>query len=136
MTPQERDRMNSLCIQVQEEKNYHRFEALLQELSELLRQKELRFPEYNGATERQRTRPWKTMSGTVQKIVKNPYQHRADVIEISISEAEDLFREVRIENSFTDLDGQRVSLKHGAHLDVTFEAEGKDTIRKSGQGQP
>jgi hypothetical protein len=33
MTPQERDRMNSLCIQVQEEKNYNRFQALQHERS-------------------------------------------------------------------------------------------------------
>jgi hypothetical protein len=52
MTPLERDRMNSLCIEVQEEKNYHRFEALLQELSALVRQKELRFPEYDRASNR------------------------------------------------------------------------------------
>jgi hypothetical protein len=114
MTPLERDRMNSLCIEVQEEKNYHRFEALLQELSALVRQKELRFPEYDRASNRQRTSPWKKVSGNVQKIIKDAYNYRADVVEIDIPEADNLFREVRIENAFTDPDGQNVSLKQGA----------------------
>jgi hypothetical protein len=135
MTPLERDRMNSLCIEVQEEKNYHRFEALLQELSALVRQKELRFPEYDRASNRQRTSSWKKVSGNVQKIIKDAYNYRADVLEIDIPEADDLFREVRIENTFTDPDGQNVSLKQGAHLEIRFEAEAKDIVRKSGQDQ-
>jgi hypothetical protein len=48
------------------------------------------------------------------------------------SEAEELFREIRIENRFTDADGQPVALKDGARLNVTFEADAKDTIRASG----
>ena len=135
MSPQERDRMNSLCIQVQEEKKYHRFEALLQELSALVRQKELRFPEYDRASNQQRTRPWKKVSGNVQRIIKDAYNYRADVVEINIPQADDLFREIRIENTFADLDGQKVSLKQGAHLEITFEADAKDTVRKSGQDQ-
>jgi hypothetical protein len=101
--------MNSLCIQVQEEKNYHRFEALFHELSELVRQKELRFPEYDGVSNQQRTRTWKKLSGIVRKLTKDNYRHRADIVEVDIPEAEDLFREVRIEHTFTDLDGQKVS---------------------------
>jgi lipoate-protein ligase A len=133
MTPHERDRMNSLCIQVQEEKDYQRFQTLLHELSELVRQKELRFPEHDCANNGQRTRPWKKVSGTAQKIVKDAYKHGPDVVEVDIPEAHDLFREIRIENTFTDRDGHQVSLKLGAHLEVMFEAEARDTIRKSGQ---
>jgi hypothetical protein len=131
MTPEERDHMNALCLQIQEEKDYHRFEALLRELCELVRRKELRFAEYDGSSSWQRTGPWKRVSGTVQKIVKDVYRHRSDNVEINIPEAGDLFREIRLENTFTDLDGQPVSLKQGAHLDVTFEAATKDAVRKT-----
>ena len=44
-------------------------------------------------------------------------------VEIAIPVADDLFREIRIENSFTDVDGGPVSLAIGAELTVTFEAE-------------
>jgi uncharacterized protein YfaS (alpha-2-macroglobulin family) len=89
----------------------------------------------NGVSNQQRTRPWKKLSGIVRKLIKDGYRHRADIVEVDIHEAEDLFREVRIENTFTDLDGQKVSLKQGAHLDITFETEPEHTIRRTDQGQ-
>jgi hypothetical protein len=46
-------------------------------------------------------------------------------VEISISQADDLFREIRIENNFSDVDGVAVALRIGALLDVTVEAETK-----------
>jgi hypothetical protein len=50
------------------------------------------------------------------------------------SKAEDLFREIRIENAFTDADGQTVALKDGAHVDVSFEADAQDTVRNGTDG--
>jgi hypothetical protein len=44
-----------------------------------------------------------------------------------MSQADDLFREIRIENNFTDVAGGPVALTSGARLDVTFEAETKKT---------
>ena len=130
MTPEERERMNSLCFRIQEEKDYPRFESLMQELNELLGCKERRFAEHHDIP-RQRKRPWKTVPAVVQKIVKSIYQDQLEKVEISIPAADDLFREIRIENRLTDADGQPVALKTGAQLDITFEAEAKDTVKKS-----
>ena len=51
-------------------------------------------------------------------------------VEIAIEAAEDLFREIRIENTLTDVDGNPVALKNGAEVDVTFEAEVSDTVSR------
>jgi hypothetical protein len=54
----------------------------------------------------------------------NPfYLGEKEWVEISITEADNLFREVRIENQWTDFDGQPVALKEGAFLELTFEAK-------------
>lgn len=122
--------MNSLCERIQQEKDYPRFEALIRELDELVRRKERRFPQYDGSGKWQQNKPWKTVPAVVQKIIKSVYPDQVERIEISIPAAEDLFREIRIENTLTDVDGQQVALKTGARLNVTFEAEAKDTVRK------
>jgi hypothetical protein len=132
MTPQEREQMNSLCIRIQQEKDYRSFAVLLKELTVLIRKKEVRFPEHDRPIAWHRSgRPWKTLSGSVQKIIKNVYANQAENVEIGIDEAENLFREVRIENTFSDADGQPVALKQGARVDVTFEADAKDTVKKT-----
>ena len=123
MTAEERERMNSLCIRIQEEKDYPRFEALMQELNELVSRKERRFPQHGASGERQRRRPRKTFPAVVQKIVKSVDPDQVEKVEIVIPAADVLFREIRIENTLTDADGQRVALADGAQLDVTFEAD-------------
>jgi len=131
MTPEEREQMNSLSIRIQEEKDYRCFAALLQELTVLIRKKAVRFPEHDGPFAWHRGgRPWKTLSGSVQKIVRNAYANQPEHVQIGIDEAEHLFQEVRIENTFTDANGQPVAVKQGAHVDVTFEADEKDTVKK------
>jgi hypothetical protein len=42
-----------------------------------------------------------------------------------------LYREIRIENTLQDENGGKVKLKVGAQVDVTFEADIKDTVPKS-----
>jgi len=134
MTPKERERMNSVCILIQNEKDHKRFEAWLRELNEIIGRKERRFPQNDGVTGTTLpTRPWKTLSAVVQKILKDVDATRTDTVEIAISEAHDLYREIRIENRFTDVEGRSVALKQGAHVDVTFEADPKDTT-KQGNG--
>ena len=122
--------MNSLCIRIQEEKDYPRFEVLLRELNDLVRRKERRFPQHDGNDAWHHYRPWKTVPAVVQKILKSVYPDQMERIEISIPAGDDLFREIRIENTLSDVDGQPVALKSGARLDVTLEAEAKDTVRK------
>jgi hypothetical protein len=71
----------------------------------------------------------------VQKIVKPLYPDQSEKVEIQIAAADDLFREVRIENALTDANGQAVALKNGARVDVTFEADANDTVQKLTDGQ-
>ncbi len=42
MTSEERERMNSLSVGIQEETDYHKFAAMLNEMSELIARKEQR----------------------------------------------------------------------------------------------
>ena len=125
MTSEERERMNSLSVGIQEETDYNKFAVLLHEMSELIARKEQRRFEHHPKLVWQRNAPWKTVPAVVTKIVKFAFEGQPAKVEISISQADDLFREIRIENNFTDVDGGPVALTNGALLDVTFEAETK-----------
>jgi hypothetical protein len=70
----------------------------------------------------------------VKKIVKPVFPGEPDKVEISISAADDLFREIRIENRLNDADGQVLALKNGVQVDVTFEADANDTVKKLPDG--
>ena len=63
--------------------------------------------------------------GVVEKIVKLPCQ--PEKAEISIDEADDLYCEIRIENKLESEGGQPAKLKPGARVEVTIEADEKDT---------
>ena len=115
--------MNSVCIGLQEETDFNKYATLLRDLSELLARKEQRRFKQHPPLVWQRNKPWKTFSAVVNKIVKSVLPDQPDAVEISITGAEDLFREIRIENSFTNVDGRLITLTSGVHLDVTFEAE-------------
>jgi hypothetical protein len=130
MTPAERERMDSLSLRIQEEKNSEKFATLLRELSQLVGRKARRLNDQVSDLDFQRTRPWRTVPAVVQKIVKPLYPGQSEKVEIQIAAADDLFREVRIENTLTDANGQAVALKNGAKLDVTFEADADDTVKK------
>lgn len=123
MTPEERERMNSVCIGLQEETDFDKYATLLHDLSELLARKEQRRFKQHPALVWQRNKPWKTLPAVVNKTVTSRLPDQPDEVEISITGAEDLFREIRIENSFTNVDGRPIALTSGVRLDVTFEAE-------------
>jgi hypothetical protein len=123
MNSEERERMNSLSVGIQEETDYNKFAALLHEMSELIARKEQRRFEHHPKLVWQRNAPWKTVPAVVTKIVNPAFEGQPAKVEIAISQADDLFREIRIENNFTDFDGSPIALTNGARLDVTFEAE-------------
>lgn len=50
MTPDERERMNELCRQIQVEKDQRKFAALIEELNELLAKKDERLGKTSGNT--------------------------------------------------------------------------------------
>jgi hypothetical protein len=76
-------------------------------------------------------KPSTTLAGTVQKIIKPIDPDAEDTAEISIEKAEDLYREIRVENTLKDANGEKVGLKEGAPVDVTIEADKKDTTKKA-----
>jgi hypothetical protein len=77
-------------------------------------------------------KPKTTRPGTVGKIIKSPFPQVPEKAEISIEGADHLYREIRIENTLEDENGKKVKLKEGAQVDVTVEADCKDTVPKVG----
>ena len=76
-------------------------------------------------------KPKTSRPGTVEKIIKSPFPQEPEKAEISIEGADHLYREIRIENSLVDEKGKKVKLKEGAQVDVTVEADLKDTVPKN-----
>ncbi len=69
-----------------------------------------------------------TLPGTVEKIIP-ANRMEPEKAQISIEGCEDLYREVRIENTLTDKSGDPVSLKKGAEVEVTINAD-SDAVEK------
>jgi hypothetical protein len=67
-------------------------------------------------------------SGSVRKIVKPIIPSEPEKAEIEIRGADDLYKEIRIENSLENDKSQRVKLKKDAEVDVTIAADVKDTL--------
>jgi hypothetical protein len=78
-----------------------------------------------------RKKPKTTRAGTVEKIIKSPFPQEPEKAEISVEGADHLYREIRIENILEDEKGNKVKLKEGAQVDVTVEADRKDTTPKT-----
>jgi hypothetical protein len=76
-------------------------------------------------------KPKTTRPGTVEKIIKSPIPHEPEKAEISVDGADHLYREIRIENTLEDEKGKKVKLKVGAPVEVTVEADLKDTVPKN-----
>jgi hypothetical protein len=68
------------------------------------------------------------LRGTVQKVLKSPHSRDPEKAEISIDEAEDLYKEIRIENVLKDEKGEEFHLKPGAKL-VVLEADSNATLK-------
>ncbi len=75
-------------------------------------------------------KPTTTLPGTVQKIIKPLHPSMPEKAEIAIEGADELYREIRIENTLTDEKGNEVKLKPGAEVEVTVEADPEATIPK------
>jgi predicted DNA-binding antitoxin AbrB/MazE fold protein len=80
----------------------------------------------SGANEK----PSTTLPGTVEKIIKSPDPNEPEKAQIAIEGAEELYREVRIDNVLKNKNGEKVALNEGAEVDVTIEADEKDTTQK------
>ena len=77
-------------------------------------------------------KPSTHLTGTVEKIIKPLVTSEPEKAQIAVEQADDLYREIRIENSLIDEDGDRVRLKPGADVEVVIEAEAEQTTKKAG----
>lgn len=69
------------------------------------------------------------MRGTVEKVVK-PVNGDPEKAQIHVTEAEELYREIRVENELTDSNGNKAKLKPGAEVNVVIEADSSQVIPK------
>ena len=67
-------------------------------------------------------KPTVTLPGVVEKIIKPTLPTEPEKAQITIEGAEDLYREIRVENTLKNAAGEEVRLKPGAEVDVTIEA--------------
>ena len=69
----------------------------------------------------------KTLNGTVEKIIPPIVPGKPEKAQISVDGAEDLYRELRVDNTLEDADGNKVKLKKGAEVEVKIEADPEAT---------
>jgi len=75
--------------------------------------------------------PSVTLPGKVEKIIKPLDRTDTEKAQINIEEGADpLYKEIRIENTLTSAEGEAVSLKKGAKVIVTVDADPSATIPK------
>jgi hypothetical protein len=87
--------------------------------------KSVRKAELNLDAERVPGQPRVTLSGTVNKIIASLHTIQPEKAQIAVAGADDRYRDLRIENTLTDGNGNEVSLKKGAHVEVTVTAKPK-----------
>jgi len=75
-------------------------------------------------------KPSTTLPGTVEKIIKPIGPTEPEKAQITVEGAEELYREIRVPNTLKDDKGREVAVKEGAQVEVTIEADKKDTISK------
>ena len=73
-------------------------------------------------------KPSTTLQATVERIIKSPSPNVPEKAQIAVEGADHLYRELRIENTLIDENGDKVHLKRGAEVEVTIEAEPEATV--------
>jgi len=76
-------------------------------------------------------KPSVKLPGTVEKIIKPLQPGQPEKVQIEIEGADEMYREIRIENSLTAENGKEVRLKKGAEVDVTVETNREGTNPKN-----
>ena len=67
--------------------------------------------------------PSATMSGVVDKIIRSPRPSQPEQANIIVDVPDKRYRDLRIENTLIDEHGDDVSLKKGAHVEVTLTSK-------------
>ena len=73
------------------------------------------------------TKPKTKKHGRVKKIIKPVDPSLPEKAEVEVHGADELYKEIRIDNKLEDEHGKKVKLKEGAEVDVVIEAEPKAT---------
>jgi len=81
-------------------------------------------------------KPSVTLPGKVEKIIESRRPSEPEKAQISVEGADVLYKEIRIENSLTDKNGDEVKLKPGADVDVTVEADKVATVPTGKKERP
>jgi hypothetical protein len=76
-------------------------------------------------TSRVAEHPSPSMPGTVDKVIPSAHTSRPDKAQIAVKRTGRRFHKLRIENSLTDEQGDKVKLKKGEHVEVTVTADSK-----------
>ena len=71
-----------------------------------------------------------TWVGRVRKIIKPLYPGVPEKAEITVPGADELYREIRIENIFLDENGRKYGLREDAKVNVIIEADVKSIVPK------
>jgi len=70
------------------------------------------------------------LRGSVQKVIKPIIPGQPEKAQIHVDEAEELYREIRVDNVLTDNKGRKARLQAGEKVDVTVEADGDSPKEK------
>jgi hypothetical protein len=71
-----------------------------------------------------------TLPGKVERVIKPLHPSLPEKAQIAVEGADDLYREIRIENELTDANGKEVALKEGTEVEVTVKAPPEATTTK------
>jgi hypothetical protein len=72
-----------------------------------------------------------TLPGTVEKIIPPVAPDQPEKAQIAVEGAEELYREIRVENVLQDEAGNSVALKKDAEVEVTIKADADATTAKN-----
>jgi hypothetical protein len=75
-------------------------------------------------------KPHVIVPGEVEKIIPPLNSREPEKAQINIENADPLYREVRIENTLIDKEGNEVKLKKGAKVAVTIETSDSGVVPK------
>jgi hypothetical protein len=70
-----------------------------------------------------------TLLATVEKVLPAKLAER-EKIQISVDGCDDLYSELRVENALKDEAGDSVTLKRGAHIEVTINADSDAQLKE------
>ena len=76
-------------------------------------------------------KPAITLPGVVEKIVSPITPGEPEKAQIAIKGADELYSEIRVENTLENAAGEKVKLKPGAEVDVTIKAPAEAVEKKT-----